>query len=205
MEKPLNSLPPGHFGEHPIEFFEEDTGRLWLQGNGRTAMIEQNNRYTEIIKDGTIWHGGPKTTAADGNLTAVRHGAYSMKQRKILSDEIAQLTISEAPWVLDFDWPTIQAYAMSMSTLKLLHEAAMNIALAVDGENNVVKVPAYIWSEISKATTNVLRAADNLGLSPSGRAKIMKDAGIAQHFNSERLASLVTRGKELRESQAALR
>jgi hypothetical protein len=49
-----------------------------------------------------------------------------------------------------------------------------------------------------------MRAADNLGLSPSGRAKIMKDAGIAQHFNAERLAGLVSKGRDLRAAQAAL-
>ena len=207
MEKPPNLLPPGHFGDHPLEVMD-DYGRLWIQGNGRTAMIEQSGSFTEIMKDGNIGYGGPKVTFSHGNLAAVKHGASSKQMQKILADEIAQLTIQDAPWVLDMDWPTIQAYAMSMSTLKLLHQTAMEIALDKETENGVAKgvlaVPAYIWSEISKATTNVMRAADNLGLSPSGRAKIMKDAGIAQHFNAERLAGLVSKGRDLRAAQAAL-
>ena len=193
------------YGEHPVEIVDEK-GRYWIAGSGRAAVFEPNGRFTLVRRDGTIDRGGPKTTFAPGHLVGAEHGLHSPSIRASRAEEVAEALFAEAPWVMDFDWPTIEVYCSAMARLRMFQEVAEAKARQLVEKEKLTpadaffRIPAYIWSEMSKAETNVMRAADNLGLSPAGRAKIFKDTGIAQHFRQEGLQGLLAQGRALREA-----
>jgi hypothetical protein len=130
----------------------------------------------------------------DGNLYGLKHGGFSHQILSVRTQEMVEALIGNYPWFLDTDMVGVEQYCRAEARARLLDEFAMEMALA----KGVEKVPPYIWSEISKAENNAMRAADSLGLTPLGRMKIAKDAGFAQHFQTERIGKLSEQGAALR-------
>ena len=118
-----------------------------------------------------------------GNLYSTKHGGKSSRMLSTSAEDVCEALIGIYPWVLDTDVVAIEQYCRSEARVRLLNDYAMQKADLL----GVEKVPPYLWSEISRAENNAMRAAEALGLTPMGRLKIAKDAGFASHFNQERL------------------
>ena len=129
--------------------------------------------------------------AVASNMT---HGANSEVILSTVTAEIAELLIAECPWILEYDLVAIDQYCRTEARLRLLTGWMEEII----EEKGIDKVPPFLWSEITRAETNVYRRADSLGLSPDGRMKIAKDAGMAQHFTATNVNSLKEQGRALR-------
>ena len=141
------------YGEHPVEIVDEK-GRYWIAGSGRAAVFEPNGRFTLVRRDGTIDRGGPKTTFAPGHLVGAEHGLHSPSIRASRAEEVAEALFAEAPWVMDFDWPTIEVYCSAMARLRMFQEVAEAKARQLVEKEKLTpadaffRIPAYLWSEM---------------------------------------------------------
>ncbi|MDA4131497.1 MAG: P27 family phage terminase small subunit [Thaumarchaeota archaeon] len=127
------------------------------------------------------------------------HGANNSQILSAKTEDLAEALIGEYPWFLDTDLVGVMQYCRVEARLRLLTDY-MDRIVETEG---IEYVPRPILEQISKAETNAMRAAESLGLTPLGRMKIAKDAGFAQHFQKERIGSLLDQGRALREAGKA--
>jgi hypothetical protein len=98
------------------------------------------------------------------------------------------------PWVAETDAVAIEQYCRAEARARLLGDYLMEIC-----ENDGPRaVPGYIWKAATDADGVAMKAAAGLGLTPEGRLKIAKDAGLATHFQAENLRNLVDQGAQMR-------
>jgi len=140
-----------------------------------------------------------------GNRESVKHGAFSARVIDEKSREVHAELMAACVWVDEPDVVAVDTWCKAKARYDLLNDWVMSIAL---GERDVVTkrgilsgvdaVPAYLWGEVSKAESNLMKATESLGLDPTGRARLMKDLGMAKHFAADGVRELVSRGRELR-------
>lgn len=152
---------------------------------------------TEVL-EGEIIHPGGSVSAGfpPGNMLSVIHGATSKRVLNTVPQQLVDALIGTYPWLLDTDEVAIYQYCRAEHVCQVLY-AAIEQVMGAD-ESKVLLVPEYLWSAVARAEANAMRSADRLGLSPEGRLKIAKDAGFANHFNSERIGKLQEQGAALR-------
>ena len=131
----------------------------------------------------------------EGNLVGVRHGANSERLVSERSAIVHAEIVAECPWVLDIDRVAVDTFCSVMARYKMLSEYVEKIAT----EQGVEAVRPYLWSEVTRAETNLMKVTQDLGLDPTGRAKLMKDVGYARFLGREDpTASLGAQGRKLR-------
>ena len=135
-----------------------------------------------------------KMTVIGPGAGSITHGANHEGLLSTVAADVAEELIGIYPWVLDTDVVGIEQYCRAEARTRLLHDYALELV----AKKGVERVPPHIWSEITKAESNAMRAAEALGLTPLGRMKIAKDAGFAAHFNNERIGSVRSQGAALR-------
>jgi hypothetical protein len=132
--------------------------------------------------------------------SAVVNGASNRAITTAIAEDLCEQLIGIYPWVLECDAVAIEQYCRAEARARLLDDYCMRKAEAEGPEC----VAPHMWSEASKAETNAMRAAEALGLTPAGRGKIMKDAGIfASSFNTEGVQGLRAVGAEIRRRRGA--
>lgn len=108
---------------------------------------------------------------------------------------------------LDLSLPTVEVFCRARARAIALNDYAMDIAegrkaVKVRGgrmETGPAAVPPYIWGAISSAEASSLKAAQDLGLDLTGRAKALKDNAIRQSLvGASGVAELEARGRRLR-------
>lgn len=62
----------------------------------------------------------------------------------------------------------------------------------------VEAVPAYLWTEVTRAEANAAKFAQECGLDPTGFARIAKELGWAKQLAGNKVNDLMATGKELR-------
>ena len=132
--------------------------------------------------------------ARPGSFRAATHGANSEFLLSTKAAMVCEALIGVYPWVLDSDVVAIEQYCRAEARARMLSDHFMQKA---DTEG-IDAVSTFQWELLNKSDTVAMRAAEVLGLTPMGRLKIAKDAGFAQHFNQERIGTLVDQGAALR-------
>ena len=131
----------------------------------------------------------------EGNLVGVRHGANSERLVSERSAIVHAEIVAECPWVLDIDAVAVDTFCKVKARYSMLSEYVERIAT----EQGVEAVKPYLWSEVTRAEANLMKATQDLGLDPTGRAKLMRDVGYARFFGREDpSASLGAQGRKLR-------
>jgi len=125
----------------------------------------------------------------------VRHGANSERLVSERSAMVFAEIVADCPWVLDIDRVAVDTFCSVMARYKMLSEYVEKV---VD-EAGVEAVRPYLWSEITRCEANLMKATQDLGLDPTGRAKLMRDVGYARFLGREDpSASLGAQGRKLR-------
>lgn len=194
------SLRKDHAND-PVATTVDEEGRTWITAEGRTKIIETDGSITEIRRDGYMsHHRNPALTigpAGPGNKRAVVSGAFSKQILSTRSADVCDALIGSYPWLIETDVVGIEQYCRAEARARLLGDHIWKVV----EEQGIDAVKEYYWREVSTAEKNAMHAAAALGLTPEGRLKIAKDAGFAQHFNAERLGTLMEDGRALREAQ----
>ncbi len=136
---------------------------------------------------------------AAGNLTAVRHGTRSDRLVSERAAAIHAALVEIAPWVTDLDVEAVDRYCRAEGRARMLHDYTVTTA----AQKGVEAVLPYLWTEATRAEANAARFAQDLGLDPTGRAKLAKDLGVAVHFGGDQLADLTEQGRAIRVQRQA--
>jgi predicted DNA-binding transcriptional regulator AlpA len=181
-------------------------------GNGaRTAMQKGSclggaTVSAELERQGSQGpgHGGPARGYSwppfeKGNAAAVKHGAFSAQAREPVAREIVRVTLAEpsVSYLGDASYAAaIWAWANSEAELLLLR-AWLDEHGWLD-EQGEERPPARLLNRVEH---RAMRHRDALGLTPSARARIFRDASIGKRVG----LSLVdfTKGEHDPEGQAA--
>lgn len=131
----------------------------------------------------------------NGNLAGARHGTRSKRLVDERAAEIHAGLLEVAPWISELDAEAVHRYCRAESRARMLD----SYVTAKAAEGGVEAVLPYLWTEATRAEANAHRFAQDLGLDPTGRAKLAKDLGFAAHFGGESLADLAAEGRAVRE------
>lgn len=130
----------------------------------------------------------------DGNDASHTHGANSKQKVDPLAIEFRDRLIAECPWMAEIDAGQIMRYCRAQVREHLLHTY---IEERVD-ELGVGAVAVGTWQSADNAAKLAAKLAQDLGLDPTGRFKLLKDAGLVNQLGSDAVAQLAARGKALR-------
>lgn len=135
-----------------------------------------------------------------GNLAGVRHGVRSERIVAAAQQSVADALLEECPWMADVDRGALERYARAEARARLLD--AYIARKTEDG--NVEAVKPWVWSEATRADALAQKAAQDLGLDPTGRARLARDLGWAKRLAAtDGVAELAHRGRALRDLRAA--
>ncbi len=153
---------------------------------------------------------GPGRPVEQGNQLAVRHGAHA----STLVSERAEALLSELrqqyPWLEGVDAPALDVLVAAKCRHDLLADYISDV---IDGTRpayprkgfpgtGVEAVPDRVWQQLSREARTVLDASSKLGFTPTERAQLLRDVGVARHYGADRIAALVERGRQVREAGA---
>lgn len=149
-------------------------------------------------------HGGALRTNGTVHGMGFRREVTPRIQEK--ADEIRADLIAEYPGIEDLSLPTVELFCIAMAKAIGLNNHIEEYTHGTrtrkyKGQTmrGYEAVPAYLWAEASRAETNAAKAAQDLGLDLTGRAKVMKDAAMSRHFGGNKVAELSAEGRRLRE------
>lgn len=129
--------------------------------------------------------------------TNTGHGANNEVLVGLHAQEVLDELIGKYPWLLDSDEAAVMQFCRAEARARMLH----NWAMATAEKYGPAKVKPYVWQAATQAETNAMKCVDRLGLSPSGRAALMKDQSMSMAFS----ASSINQIDRLRANGRALR
>ena len=118
-------------------------------------------------------------------------------------EEVRSELLQNCPWVIEADTVAIETFCKVKARYDLLNDWVMRVIegteVGIKGQTGVMAVPTNLLGEVSRAEGNLMKATENLGLDPTGRARLLKDLGIAKQAGmNEQLKTLASKGGELR-------
>lgn len=144
-----------------------------------------------------------------GHELSVRHGATSPRLTSERAAVVLRQLQSEFPWVGDADGIVVDALCRALAVLDPLDRYVLDV---IEGRaeayprkgaprTGVEAVPPHVYEQWSRTHRAVLDAASRLGMTPTDRARLFKDAGWAKRLAvqqlEESLAPLRATGAEL--------
>lgn len=136
----------------------------------------------------------------DGNLAAMKHGAFSPRLVGERAADLRPQLDEVAPWIAASDDLAVEHLATCLARYRMLDEYVATFA----AEHGVAAVKPYLWAEVSRAESNLQKALEGLGLNPAGRGKLARDLGVAHHFAGDGLQELGAQGRALRQSRGRI-
>lgn len=116
-----------------------------------------------------------------GNVVSVKHGANSDRLVTPKADELREALAETCPWVTEVDAAAVGRYCRAEARAVMLHDYCMTKA---EGEG-VDAVPRSLWQEASRAESNAAKFAQDLGLDPAGRARVLRDLANVRYLNPD--------------------
>lgn len=123
-----------------------------------------------------------------------KHGIYSPRLVSAKAEEVRAELV--APWLSDADPALIERFCRAEARARMLNAYVMRLA----GEQGVEAIPETLWGQLAGFEGTAARLAGNLGLSPAGRARLMRRA--AQAGDLDQLA-LIVLGRHVKTSEMA--
>lgn len=150
-----------------------------------------------------------------GNQVALRHGADHRRVTAVAAEraELLHTELSEAfPFIHALDKVQVERYCRVEARAQLLHEWIMKVVEGEEvvpgrgrnaGGTGVAAVPPSVWTEATRADATAAKIWQEMGGDPTGRFRLLKDAGWVRHLTGDRVAELAERGRTLREQRKA--
>ncbi len=157
-------------------------------------------------RDGTP-SGGPRPARGyswppfeKGNTAAVKHGAKSPRLVAEKAEAIRAMLLERYEYLADpIFTEALRRYCRIEARAVMLGDYVMAKAEA----EGVETVPPTLWTETTRADALAQKAAQDLGLDPTGHARVARDLGFAKslgaRLGAKQLESLASTGRELRE------
>jgi hypothetical protein len=125
-------------------------------------------------------------------------GAFSPRKISEAAEEIRELLLDAAPEFVHPIWSAaLERYCRVEGRAAMLNTY---ITAKVEDEG-VEAVRPYLWTEATRADAQAQKAAQDLGLDPSGYARIARDMGIVhdlrRRFARQDLPPLGQQGREI--------
>jgi len=135
-----------------------------------------------------------------GNLSSVRHGAFSERLVSERAIRIRDALLAAYPYLADEVFvEALERYTRAEARAVMLHEHVTTVS----AEQGVEAVKPYLWSEATRAEANAQRFAQDCGLDPAGHARIARDLGMVASVRTQQsqrnLEALAARGRALGE------
>ena len=136
----------------------------------------------------------------DGNTAALVHGGYSDSAITERAEQVTHHLFELAPWLADDDVYVIPVarFVRVEARSQMLSEAIAEKA----AEKGILSVGARIIEAATACDRLATRLADDLGLSPLGKAKL-KALTAAGELGAASLADVAERGSEIRKRRQA--
>lgn len=132
---------------------------------------------------------------APGNTVGVRHGAFSDRMISAKAAEIHDQLLDACPWIVDTDATAVELWCR----VRARHQMLADYVEQVAETEGVGAVRPYLWAELGRAETNLMKATESLGLDPAGRGKLARDLGQASFYTrTSGLQALAGEGARLR-------
>lgn len=148
----------------------------------------------------TPWRRRDPQPYEPGNLAAVKHGAYSeriVNERAL--DVLRRLQeTDDCKWLADVDAVQLDTWLKARARYELLDEGIWRVA----GERGIEEVPDRLLRSMTAQERNLMSLTQDLGLDPTGRARLLKDLGLAKQFMREGAQRLAEKGSEIRRLRA---
>lgn len=144
------------------------------------------------------WYRPPKPYEV-GNFEAVRHGAFSARLVDARAQAILeQLQDEGCAWLTEVDGIQVDTWLKSRARYELLNEYINSRIEEFGIERGIEKISTKVWATMISQERNLMKATQDLGLDPTGRAKLLKDLGLAKQFARAGAKELAERGREIR-------
>jgi hypothetical protein len=141
------------------------------------------------------WNPNPNPKAPDfvpGNLVHLTHGAESERAIEARAADVHETILDVAPWLAERQFaPAVYRYLRAAAREQLLDEFIADTA-ATKGPG---AVPSRTWEQCTAATRLAAALAADLGLTPTGHARLRAVAGTAA-VTELSLADLVKQGEQ---------
>lgn len=140
----------------------------------------------------------------DGNLAAVKSGSQSPRLVTERAQAIREMLLEQHEFLAEpIFFEALERYCRIEARARMLDAY---VVAKVESEG-VESVPKTLWTEATRADMGAQKAAQDLGLDPTGFARAARDLGFAkslnQQFGAKRLTQLGEAGRELRDRSAS--
>jgi len=108
--------------------------------------------------------------------------------------DVSRQLLALCPWLEDVDGGAVDRYVRAEVRARKL---ASYVEMVME-ERGIEAVKPYLWSELAKAEQNAQKFGQDLGLDPTGRARVLKDLGWAKTLARNGVEVLRERGRALR-------
>lgn len=153
-----------------------------------------------VATAGRSWHRREAQPYEKGNFAALKHGATSprlVEQRA--QDILAELQEEGCAWLTSVDALQLDTWLKARARYEMLDKWVTETAERKG------------WDAISKTSLsaliaqerNLMRLTQDLGLDPTGRARLLADLGLAKQFARQGARDLAARGREIRQARGA--
>ena len=178
------------------------------RGTARLAAVPSQDRENPAHatprqmtrKDGSTtssWGqaSGSRPPFAAGNKLAVRHGAYSRELVAAKATEVLAELQEHAPYLDSLlDQMPMEQLLDAEAKRRMISEY-IDVKVA---EAGIEAVKPNVLTEYTRLTAVAQKAASDLGLTPTSRAKLLKDTGWARRLADEGVHQVAQRGREYR-------
>jgi hypothetical protein len=106
-------------------------------------------------------------------------------------DELKQA----CPWLYDVDQQSVDRFLDAESRRRSLTNRLRQMT---DEGMPLEDIPTRFWNAVRDAEVNSAKFAQDLGLDPTGRQKLLKDAAWAKRLATESVTQIADRGRRLR-------
>lgn len=136
-------------------------------------------------------------------LAGITHGANSERLVSAASAELREHLISLHPWIEEEDAIVVDLLCREMARYNMLSEWMAgveegSIESLTPPYTGPEAIPEKVLRELRLTGDSVAKLCNSLGLDPSGRMKIHKDAGFALALSGQKAQNVASAGRALR-------
>lgn len=137
----------------------------------------------------------------EGNTAAVKHGTRSERLVAERAGAVRSLLLEHHEFLAD---PVFEEALVRYCRVEARAQMLDAYIWKIVEEKGVEAVPKTIWADATRTDALAQKAAQDLGLDPTGFARAARDLGIAKSFGqrvgAQRIAALTEQGRQLREA-----
>lgn len=153
-------------------------------------------RYIRRHKDGRRFRYVQRKDGSWGIPATTPSAPFSAKRLVATKPSQIMRELQEiCPWINDLDQAAVERFVRLEARAR-----ALNTRLnKMQAEGTPLEdIPAKFWNALRDAEVNAQKFGQDLGLDPTGRQKLLKDAAWTKRLAADAVGDIANRGRELR-------